>query len=138
MVGNGGKQTGRFKSHMTSSKLYIGNLPFATTAQELQDLFSQAGGVASVDLIFDKFTGRSRGFAFVEMSSPEDAQKAIERFHGYDMGGRNLTVNEARPKEERPRGNFGGGGGGGDRRGFGGERRGGFGGRRDRDRGYRD
>jgi RNA recognition motif-containing protein len=118
---------------MTSSKLYIGNLPFSTTAQELQDLFSQAGGVAAVDLIFDKFTGRSRGFAFVEMSGPEDAQKAIERFHGYDLGGRNITVNEARPREERPRGNFGGGGGG-DRRGFGGERRGGFGGRRDRDR----
>ncbi|MDR0353694.1 MAG: RNA-binding protein [Opitutaceae bacterium] len=122
---------------MTSSKLYIGNLPFATTAQELQNLFSQAGGVAAVDLIFDKFTGRSRGFAFVEMSGAEDAQKAIERFHGYDLGGRNITVNEARPKEERPRGHFNGGGE--DRRGFGGERRGGFGGRRDRgrDRGYR-
>ncbi|OAM90662.1 RNA-binding protein [Termitidicoccus mucosus] len=123
---------------MTSSKLYIGNLPFSTTAQELQDLFSQAGGVAAVDLIFDKFTGRSRGFAFVEMAGGEDAQKAIERFHGYDLGGRKITVNEARPREERPRGNFGGGGGE-DRRGFGGERRGGFGGRRDRDRdrGYR-
>lgn len=123
---------------MTSSKLYIGNLPFSTTAQELQDLFSQAGGVAAVDLIFDKFTGRSRGFAFVEMAGVEDAQKAIERFHGYDLGGRKITVNEARPREERPRGNFGGGGGE-DRRGFGGERRGGFGGRRDRDRdrGYR-
>jgi RNA recognition motif-containing protein len=130
---------------MTNSKLYIGNLPFSTTAQELQELFSQAGGVAAVDLIFDKFTGRSRGFAFVEMAGAEDAQKAIERFHGYDLGGRNITVNEARPREERPRPGFGGGdggdrrgSGGGDRRGFGGERRGGFGGRRDRGRGYRD
>ncbi|MDR2676081.1 MAG: RNA-binding protein [Opitutaceae bacterium] len=122
---------------MTSSKLYIGNLPFSTTAQELQDLFSQAGAVAAVDLVFDKFTGRSRGFAFVEMGSVEDAQKAVERFQGHSLGGRRITINEARPKEERPRGNFGGGG---DRRGFGGGRRGGFGGRRDRDRnrGYRD
>ena len=115
-----------------STKLYVGNLPFAATAQDLQNLFSQAGTVASVDLIFDKFTGRSRGFAFISMATPEEAQAAIQKFHGFAMEGRNLTVNEARPKEERPprqfeggerRGGFGGGGhrGGGDR----GDRRGG-------------
>lgn len=104
-----------------TSKLYVGNLPFSTTAQELQDLFAQAGGVSGVDLIFDKFTGRSRGFAFVNMSTPEDAKSVIEKFHGYSIDGRNLTVNEARPKEERPprgfepageRRDFGRGGGG--------------------------
>ena len=115
-----------------STKLYVGNLPFAATAQDLQNLFSQAGTVASVDLIFDKFTGRSRGFAFISMSTPEEAQAAIQKFHGYAIEGRNLTVNEARPKEDRPprqfeggerRGGLGGGGhrGGGDR----GDRRGG-------------
>lgn len=86
-----------------TSKLYVGNLPFATTAQELEDLFSQAGSVAAVDLIYDKFTGRSRGFAFVSMSSSEEAQKVMERFHGFDVGGRSLTVSEARPKEPRAR-----------------------------------
>ena len=116
-----------------STKLYVGNLPFASTAQDLQDLFSQAGTVASVDLIFDKFTGRSRGFAFVTMSTPAEAQAAIQKFHGFAMNNRNLTVNEARPKEERPPRQFEGG-----------ERRGGFGGgrgdrgdRREGDRGYR-
>ncbi|ATC64389.1 RNA-binding protein [Nibricoccus aquaticus] len=104
-----------------TSKLYVGNLPFNTTAQELQDLFTDAGAVSAVDLIFDKFTGRSRGFAFVNMASPEDAQRVIEKFHGFDMAGRALTVNEARPREERPRefaggdsrenSGFGGGGG---------------------------
>jgi RNA recognition motif-containing protein len=103
-----------------STKLYVGNLPFTSTAQDLQDLFSQAGTVVSVDLIFDKFTGRSRGFAFLAMSTPEEAQAAIQKFNGFGMDGRNLTVNEARPKEERPAG-----GGGGFR---GGERRGGGGG----------
>lgn len=117
------------------SKLYVGNLPFATTAQDLQDLFSQAGAVAGVDLIFDKFTGRSRGFAFVNMGSPDDAQKAIEKFHGYPLEGRNLTVNEARPKEERPPRGYEAAAGrrdsGGERRGFGG------GGREDRSRNER-
>lgn len=111
-----------------TSKLYVGNMPFSTTAQDLQDLFAQAGDVAGVDLIFDKFTGRSRGFAFVNMATPEDASKVIERFNGFSMEGRNLTVNEARPKEERPprgfepvgeRRSFSGGGGGGERRGGG-------------------
>jgi RNA recognition motif-containing protein len=110
-----------------TSKLYVGNLPFATTAQELQDLFAPTGAVSAVDLIFDKFTGRSRGFAFVNMASPEDAQRVIEQFHGYDMGGRNLTVNEARPREERPARAFEGGG---ERRNFGGEPSGSFGGGR--------
>jgi RNA recognition motif-containing protein len=111
-----------------TSKLYVGNLPFTTTAQELQDLFTDAGAVSAVDLIFDKFTGRSRGFAFVNMASPEDAQRVIQKFHGFDMGGRALTVNEARAREERPARSFDGGGG--ERRDFagGGERRGGFGG----------
>lgn len=86
-----------------TNKLYVGNLPFATTAQELEDLFSQAGSVAAVDLIYDKFTGRSRGFAFVSLASAEDAPKAIERFNGFDLGGRSLTVSEARPKEPRSR-----------------------------------
>jgi RNA recognition motif-containing protein len=117
-----------------NTKLYVGNLPFTSTAQDIQDLFSQAGTVASVDLIFDKFTGRSRGFAFVAMSTPEEAQAAIQKFHGFAMDNRNLTVNEARPREERPPRPFEGGG----------ERRGGFeGGRGDRgdrrggDRGFR-
>lgn len=92
-----------------TSKLYVGNLPFATTAQEIQDLFAPTGAVSAVDLIFDKFTGRSRGFAFVNMASPEDAQRVIEQFHGYDMGGRNLTINEARAREERPARSFSGG-----------------------------
>jgi cold-inducible RNA-binding protein len=112
-----------------STKLYVGNLPFATTAQDLQDLFAQAGTVASVDLIFDKFTGRSRGFAFVTMASPEDAQTAIQKLHGHPIDGRNLTVNEARPKEERAPRQFDGGerrgGGGGGGGGYRGERRGG-------------
>ena len=90
-----------YYTSIMTSKLYVGNLPFATTAQEVRDLFSRAGGVSAVDLIFDKITGRSRGFAFVNMSSVEDAQRVMERFHGYDVGGRSLTVSEARPKEPR-------------------------------------
>jgi cold-inducible RNA-binding protein len=115
-----------------STKLYVGNLPFASTAQDLQELFSQAGKVASVDLIFDKFTGRSRGFAFVAMGTPEEAQAAIEKFNGFGLEGRNLTVNEARPKEDRPARSFEGG----ERRGFGGRED--RGDRRERgERGYR-
>ncbi len=85
-----------------TSKLYVGNLPFSSTAQDLQDLFAQAGDVAGVDLIFDKFTGRSRGFAFVTMATSDDAKAVLEKFEGYSMDGRALTINEARPKEERP------------------------------------
>lgn len=96
------------------TRLYIGNLSFHTTDAALQQHFGQAGVVTSVNLIMDKFTGRSRGFAFVEMASDADAQKAIEQFHGKELDGRTLTVNEARPREERPAG--GGGGFGGPRR----------------------
>lgn len=106
---------------MDNAKLYIGNIPFATTAQELEALFAQAGAVNVVEVVFDKFTGRSRGFAFVTMGTAADAQKAVDQLNGHDMGGRAMTVSIARPREERaPR--EGGFGGGGERRGFGGGR----------------
>jgi len=114
-----------------NNKLYVGNLPFASTAQDLEALFGQVGTVSVVEIIFDKFTGRSRGFAFVTMGSGDEAQQAVEKFHGFQMEGRALAVNIARPREERPRsGGFGGGGGGGG--GYGGGRggRGGGGGYR--------
>ena len=105
-----------------SSKIYVGGLPYATTDAQLQDLFSTHGTVESARVITDKFTGRSRGFGFVEMASSEDAQKAIQALNGTDLDGRNLTVNEARPQEKRSGGGFGdrggerrGGGGGGGR-----------------------
>ena len=107
-------------------KLYVGNLPFSAGETELQELFAQAGAVDSVKVMRDMATGRARGFAFVEMATDEDAQKAIDKFHNFEFGGRNLTVNEARPRPERS-GGFGGGGGyggGGGGRGGGG----GFGG----------
>src|ERR1044072_7395771 len=103
------------------TKLYVGNLSFNTTENELQELFSQAGTVQEVTLMQDKFTGKSRGFAFVTMGSEQDAQNAITKINGQTVEGRTLTVNEARPRESRPPG--GGGGGGG--RGYGG---GGYGG----------
>jgi RNA recognition motif-containing protein len=106
-----------------SSKIYVGGLPYATTDAQLQDLFSAHGQVESARVITDKFTGRSRGFGFVEMASSEEAQKAIQALNGTDFEGRNLTVNEARPQERRSGGGFG------DR---GGERRGGGGGGRNR------
>jgi cold-inducible RNA-binding protein len=96
-------------------KLYVGNLSFETMESDIQQMFSQAGTVTSCSLITDKFTGKSRGFAFVEMGSDAEAQKAITQFHGKDLDGRALTVNEAKPREERPRRDFGGGGGGGGR-----------------------
>jgi RNA recognition motif-containing protein len=98
-----------------NSKLYVGNLPFASTAQDLEALFGEIGTVSVVEIIFDKFTGRSRGFAFVTMASGEEAQKAVEKFHGHQIEGRALAVNIARPREERPPGGGGGfrGGGGG-------------------------
>ena len=113
-----------------NNKLYVGNLPFASTAQDLEALFGQVGTVSVVEIIFDKFTGRSRGFAFVTMGSGDEAQKAVEKFHGLDLEGRALAVNIARPREERaPRpGGFGGGGGG--RGGYRGGRGGGGGGYR--------
>ena len=109
------------------TKLYVGNLSFRTTSDELRDLFSQAGEVESASVIEDRDTGRSRGFGFVEMVTPEGATAAIEQFNGKDFGGRNLTVNEARPKADR-----GGGGGGGRGYGGGGGGRGGYGGGGDR------
>jgi cold-inducible RNA-binding protein len=104
------------------TKLYVGNLPFNTTENELQELFSQAGAVQEVMLMQDKFTGKSRGFAFVTMGSEEEAQNAISKLNGQSIEGRSLTVNEARPREQRPSG--GGGRGYGGRREGGGQRRG--------------
>jgi cold-inducible RNA-binding protein len=103
-----------------STKLYVGNLPFETSESDLQDLFAQAGTVESVNVIRDRETGRARGFAFVEMANDNDAQAAIQKFHDRPFGGRNLTVNEARP--QAPRGGGGGGGFGGGRGGGGGNR----------------
>ena len=110
------------------SKIYVGGLPYAATEEQLSELFGQHGAVASARIITDKFTGQSRGFGFVEMSSDAEAQAAITALNGSDMGGRTLTVNEARPQEPRT------GGGGGGRGGFGGGggNRSGGAGRRDR------
>jgi RNA recognition motif-containing protein len=113
------------------TKLYVGNLSFRTTSEELRDAFAAAGTVESASVIEDRDTGRSRGFAFVEMATAEEAAAAIEQFNGKDFGGRNLTVNEAKPRADRGgggggRGGYGGGGGrggyggGGDRGGYGG------------------
>jgi cold-inducible RNA-binding protein len=90
-----------------TTKLYVGNLAFQTSSDELKTLFSQAGTVESVSLIEDRETGRSRGFGFVEMSTKEEGAAAIQKFNGTDLGGRSLNVNEAKPREDR-----GGGGGG--------------------------
>ena len=100
-----------------ATKLFVGNLSFNTTEGDLLEMFKQAGNVVSCELIMDKFTGKSRGFAFIQMGTQEEANKAIADFNGKEMDGRALTVNEARPREERPRGDFGGGGGGGGGRG---------------------
>jgi RNA recognition motif-containing protein len=108
-----------------SKKLYVGNLAFQTTSQDLQELFAQAGTVESASVIEDRDTGRSKGFAFVEMSTDAEAASAIDQFNGKELAGRMLKVNEARPRESRP-----GGGGGGGGRGFGGNRGGGHGGNR--------
>src|SRR3989440_7052176 len=127
-----------------STKLYVGNLSFRTTDEDLREAFSQAGTVESANVIQDRETNRSRGFGFVEMASAEEAAKAIEMFNGKDIGGRNVTVNEARPKTDRGgggRGGYGGGGGhdrggrGGGGGGYGNDRGGygGGGGRNDRE-----
>ncbi|MDT4895178.1 MAG: hypothetical protein QOH25_255 [Acidobacteriota bacterium] len=128
-----------------ATKLYVGNLSFKTTGDSLREVFSQAGTVESASIIEDRETGRSRGFGFVEMATPEEAAAAIEKFNGKEVDGRALTVNEAKPKTDRgggggrggyggggggrDRGGYGGGGGGGDRGGYGG----GGGGRNDRE-----
>jgi cold-inducible RNA-binding protein len=141
MVGNGLAETVSDESfNMSNSKLYVGNMSFKTSEDELRSAFGQFGSVTDVYVAMDKMTGRPRGFAFVTMGTSEEAKLAAEKMNGADLGGRALTVNEARPKEEGAgrsfggggggggRG-FGGGGGGGGRGGFGGgERRGGFGG----------
>ena len=125
-----------------SMKLYVGNLAFQTSSDELQQLFAQAGTVESASIVEDRETGRSRGFGFVEMATAEEGKAAIEQFNGKELNGRNLTVNEARPRENRSggggggRGGYGGGGGGrggyggggGGRGGGGGGGRGGYGG----------
>lgn len=98
-----------------STKLFVGNLSFNTTENDLQDMFAAYGPVQQVDMIMDRMTGRPRGFGFVTMENKDDAQKAIEALHGKNIDGRDLTVNEARPREDRP-----GGGGGGGGRGYGG------------------
>jgi len=98
---------------MNSNKLYVGGLPYEITDDRLQELFSAHGTVESARVITDRMTGRSRGFGFVEMSSQEEAQQAIDKLNGTDLEGRSLTVNEAKPKEQRSGG--GGGGGGRDR-----------------------
>jgi len=104
-------------------KLYIGNLPFSATENDLREVFGAHGTVTDAIVMMDRVTGRSRGFGFVTFSSPEEGKAAIAALSGADMGGRNLTVNEARPMEERPprrEGGYGGGGGGGYRGGGGG------------------
>jgi len=114
-----------------STKLYVGNLAFQTTSEDLQELFAQAGTVESASVVEDRMTGRSRGFAFVEMSTPEEAAAAIEQMNGREVGGRALKVNEAKPRENRGGGGGGRGFGGGNRGGggYGGGNRGGGGGR---------
>jgi cold-inducible RNA-binding protein len=129
-----GSYAGSTNSKMGNSKLYVGNMSFKTSEDELRSAFGQFGTVSDVYIAMDKMTNRPRGFAFVTMGTPEEAKVAAEKLNGADLGGRALTVNEARPKEENGGGGgrgFGGGGGGGGGRGFGGgggERRGGFGG----------
>lgn len=103
------------------NKIYVGNLPFNTTNESLSELFSQFGTVESSKIVTDRDTGRSKGFGFVEMSTSDEAQAAIDKLHGTEVGGRNITVNEARPMEKRDNhhrgggGGFNRGGGGGDR-----------------------
>ncbi len=109
-------------------KLYVGNLPFNVSEQELHELFAQHGNVTSASLVTDRETGRPRGFGFVEFANDDEARAAIEALHGYNLGGRDLTVNEARPRENRGFGGGGGGGGGRGGYGGGGGGRGGYGG----------
>lgn len=113
--------------HHVSNKLFVGNLSFNTTENNLQDAFGAHGTVSEADLIMDRTTNRPRGFAFVTMSTPDEAQKAITALNGTELDGRTITVNVAKPREERPaggsRGGYGGGGGGGGRGGYQNDRR---------------
>jgi cold-inducible RNA-binding protein len=113
---------------LMSTKIYVGNLSFDTTTQDLETMFGESGTVTSANIIEDRETGRSRGFAFVEMSSAEEAKAAISALDGKEIGGRNLKVNEAKPREGGGGGNRGGGGRGGNRGGGGGYGGGGYGG----------
>ena len=114
-------------------RLFVGSLPYSTMDEDLQQLFAQAGAVESAVVISDRDSGQSKGFGFVEMATDEEAQKAIDMFNGYEINGRALAVNEARPREERGGGGGGGRGGGGYGGGSGGgSRGGGGGGRRER------
>jgi RNA recognition motif-containing protein len=113
-----------------AKKLYVGNLPYSVTEEQLRDMFSQVGEIADAAVVMDRYTGQSKGFAFVEMTNDEEAQAAITKFDGQDLGGRQLVVNEAKPREGGGgggRGGYGGGGGGG-RGGYGGGGGGGYGG----------
>ena len=115
-----------------SQKLYVGNLSYTTTEDQIRELFAQVGEVSSVSLITDRETGRAKGFGFIEMSTPEAAQEAIKRFNGYSLDDRTLTVNEARPREERSGGGGSFGGGRRDNRSSNGRSSGGYSGNRDR------
>jgi len=111
-----------------SHKLYVGNLSFRVTSEDLQEYFGAAGAVESANVVYDRETGRSRGFGFVEMASEDEATAAISQFNGQEYDGRNMVVNEARPREERPRGgNRSNYAGGGNRGGYGGGDRGNYG-----------
>ena len=113
-----------------AKRLYVGGLPYETTDDELKELFSEAGAVESAKVVTDRYSGRSRGFGFVEMTNDDEAQKAIDSMNGKQVGERTITVNEAKPmgeRSERGSGGFGGRGRGGSRGGFGGGSRGGFG-----------
>ena len=112
-----------------STKLFVGNLSFNTTENDLQDAFAAHGTVVEANLMMDRMSGRSRGFGFITMSTPEEAQKAIEALNGSQIDGRAVTVNIAKPREERPAGGGGSRGGSGGRRDFGGGSGGGGGGR---------
>ncbi len=127
MVGNSPEsRVSLVQKVIMNTKLFVGNLSYNTTENDLQDLFSQHGPVSEVNLMMDRVTGRPRGFAFVTMATPEGATAATQALNGASVDGRNLTVNEARPREERPAGGggYGGGGGGGGRGGFRRENRG--------------
>jgi cold-inducible RNA-binding protein len=128
MVGNSPERESQSGQIIMNTKLFVGNLSFETSELELQDLFATCGPVTEVNIVTDKFTQKPRGFAFVTMGTPEAAQAAIQQLGGKNVNGRNLTVNEARPREERS-GGGGGFGGGGGRGGYGGGGGGGGGGR---------